>query len=971
MIKISGIHKFFNKGRQNEIHVLNDVSLDLPEKGMVAIFGKSGCGKTTLLNVIGGLDKFSVGSLTIEGQSIGVDTDVLRNKYIGYIFQNYNLNRAESCYDNVADALRLCGMTDEVEILSRVTAALRNVGMAEYAKRTPDTLSGGQQQRIAIARAIVKNPRIILADEPTGNLDEANTVMIMDLLKAISKDHLVLLVTHEAKLVDHYCDKVIELQDGKIVGERENVTALGYEARDKNDVYLGELERQSAEGEWAEIEYYGDAPKVPLKLKIVNSEGRIYLKIDSDKVSVIDDSSEIRLREGVYEHTPEEGSAERAIDMSDLPPISGTRFGRLFTLKSSLKSGYAANFKSRKKNKRALHACLAMFAAVVVFVSSIFGGSFSDIIDAQNAYNHSTFYVYTPGGKTSKLLNEAVGNVESGIDYVRLTEYTGGDRDVYFRTGSFETFSQFIFENSFYTNAVYLSASQTEGMRLVSGRRELRSDEEILISTKVADALIEKSTVGYIKERADLLGLVCDSISVDGKSGRIVGVVESDAPEIYLGDLALAISYLGPNSSSRVDLAKNFGFSVKQGEAILAVSSPYLNATLPKVGDTIKIQGKDIRVSEIRVAHTVYTSWLDFAGVSKLDEDDYFKEALKQERPDLAVESNEFKAALEEMKLSRHFEYYDYLYSEFDSYLKNRYFFETDNMDLWLYTVKGVELAKFSFLPDDYYKAYAYKALHGIYPTESELNGEYGDLPDIYDELKIYYDAHSNEFYSSGFYTVDLLSYLVSEEDYIDFSKELGETHATAEYGEKYAAVCYTLVHSTNPEKTAAWIEANLPNHPDPSRYMKGILTPNDILAEIIKDKTQDIVGGFITMALFLLLMSVCMYFIMRSSVINRVKEVGIYRAIGVSRKNLVFKFFIESALLCALTVFVGYLLTSTFMYLSINMSAVMTDIFYYPLWLAGADLLLLVGISLLFGTIPIISLLTKTPSEILAKYDI
>ncbi|MGM9665619.1 MAG: ABC transporter ATP-binding protein, partial [Eubacteriales bacterium] len=156
MIKLNALNKFFNKGKQNEIHVINDVTIELPEKGMVAAFGRSGCGKTTLLNVIGGLDKYDSGSLTIDGKNVSKNTDVIRNRYIGYIFQNYNLNKSESCFDNVADALRLCGMSDEDEIEKRVMAALSNVGMDKYAKRTPDTLSGGQQQRIAIARAIVK-----------------------------------------------------------------------------------------------------------------------------------------------------------------------------------------------------------------------------------------------------------------------------------------------------------------------------------------------------------------------------------------------------------------------------------------------------------------------------------------------------------------------------------------------------------------------------------------------------------------------------------------------------------------------------------------------------------------------------------------------------------------------------------------------------------------------------------------------
>ena len=230
MIRIDHLNKYFNKGKQNEIHVINDISLELPERGMVAVFGRSGCGKTTLLNVIGGLDRFSGGTLTVDGQNIREDTDTLRNREMGYIFQNYNLNKGESCYDNVADALRLLDFPEGWQMRERVEAALANVGMENFANRTPDTLSGGQQQRIAIARAIVKNPRIILADEPTGNLDEANTLLVMDLLKEIARDHLVLLVTHEAELVDHYCDTVIELSDGKVVNVRNNTNAGGLRA---------------------------------------------------------------------------------------------------------------------------------------------------------------------------------------------------------------------------------------------------------------------------------------------------------------------------------------------------------------------------------------------------------------------------------------------------------------------------------------------------------------------------------------------------------------------------------------------------------------------------------------------------------------------------------------------------------------------------------------------------------------------
>ena len=134
MIKISNLNKYFNKGKQNEIHVINNVDLELPERGMVAVFGKSGCGKTTLLNAIGGLDSFDSGDLTIEGCNIRKNTDELRNKYIGYIFQNYNLNNSQSCYENIANALYLCGVTDKSTVDERVFASLSYVGMEKFAK---------------------------------------------------------------------------------------------------------------------------------------------------------------------------------------------------------------------------------------------------------------------------------------------------------------------------------------------------------------------------------------------------------------------------------------------------------------------------------------------------------------------------------------------------------------------------------------------------------------------------------------------------------------------------------------------------------------------------------------------------------------------------------------------------------------------------------------------------------------------
>ena len=770
MISIKGLNKFFNRGKQNEIHVINDVTLDLPEKGMVAIFGKSGCGKTTLLNVIGGLDGFASGEISIENRTVLKNTDDVRNRYIGYIFQNYNLLKNESCFDNVAAALRLCGMTDEEEIRARVTEALKNVGMEKYEKRSPDTLSGGQQQRIAIARAIVKNPRIILADEPTGNLDELNTVMIMDLLKAISKEHLVVLVTHEANLVDYYCDTVIELSDGRVESIRNNEAANGYATKNKNDIYLGELQKKELSDGNATVEYYGEAPDAPIKLRIINKDGKIFVKIENEKVRVLDESSEIRLREGVYEEKPSVTSGEKTLDMSALPPVKAEKTGRLFSLRSSLRSGYKANFgKKGRRGKKVLRRFMALFASVIVFISAIFGTAFKDIFEADGAYNHNVFYLYTPDGKTSDKLTEALSDPDSGIDYIRLMRgYPQGDANFSFRAGSFETFGKYDFSTIFGTNAVLLDASLTKDLTLLEGKKDSLGNGEMVITSRVAEALIEKSALGYIKEPRDLLGLLLMSGVTGRTAPRISGVVESDETAVYMNSITLA-RYTNTNVNlSLTAPASDYGITLASGEAILAIRADETGIEYPSLGQKIKLQGIEFTVTKIRRECRIYEDWLAANGFSRLGERDYFLGKVKESYPLLVEGTPEFDEAYEALRNEGLYGYYDYYYSEIDGYFRDYMFFEPYNFEMWLYLEKGVEAAKYVGFPQDYYKAVVYKAQNGRYPTVKELEAVANTLPTAYEVMMDNYGKLEDEFYQTykdpGFGTS---TYLVSDGDYI------------------------------------------------------------------------------------------------------------------------------------------------------------------------------------------------------------
>lgn len=305
MIKLRGVNKYFNKGKKNEIHVINDTTLNLGTKGLVALLGPSGCGKTTMLNAIGGLDKVNGGDIFVDGVKItGRSTskvDEIRNLNIGYIFQDYKLVDNMTVYENVAMVLRMIGIRDEEEIRKRIEYILQTLGIYRYRNRMADMLSGGERQRVGIARAIAKNPKIIIADEPTGNLDSANTIEIMNIIKAISRDRLVVLVTHEVELARFYASRIIELKDGKVEADYENKTDDNLDYRLDNKFYLRDFEKQESlrDGD-VSVNFYGGEDD-DLNIDIVIKNGNIYIKSKEDRrIEVIDSNSAIEFVDDHY-----------------------------------------------------------------------------------------------------------------------------------------------------------------------------------------------------------------------------------------------------------------------------------------------------------------------------------------------------------------------------------------------------------------------------------------------------------------------------------------------------------------------------------------------------------------------------------------------------------------------------------------------------------------------------------------------
>lgn len=220
MIEARNLVKIYKPKRGVPVYALNDISLKLPQTGMVFILGKSGSGKSTLLNVLGGLDGFDSGEIVIKGQSASsfkqVHYDSYRNTYIGFIFQEYNILDEFTVGANIALAIELQGRKATDEEINKI---LKEVDLEGFGMRRPNELSGGQKQRVAIARALVKHPEIIMADEPTGALDSKTGKQVFDTLKSLSKDKLVLIVSHDREFAENYADRIIELADGKIIAD--------------------------------------------------------------------------------------------------------------------------------------------------------------------------------------------------------------------------------------------------------------------------------------------------------------------------------------------------------------------------------------------------------------------------------------------------------------------------------------------------------------------------------------------------------------------------------------------------------------------------------------------------------------------------------------------------------------------------------------------------------------------------------
>ena len=349
MLKIQNADKYFNRHRRNQIHVINHTSIDTSDAGLIALLGPSGCGKTTLLNVIGGLDKLRRGSIYVNHKKISsrwmYKVDKIRNLEIGYIFQDYKLIDNLSVFDNVSIVLKMQGVKSAIEIREKVEYVLDCVGMLRYKKRPAGMLSGGERQRVGIARALVKNPNVILADEPTGNLDSKNSLEIMQIIKAISEKKLVILVTHEQELAKFYANRIIEIEDGCIKKDYLNDLQEDLDYGIDGNFYLKDFkENIELKDNKVNIHLYRDtSDKVSLDIVVMN--GNIYIKSNTvEKVSVVDEDSGIEFINNSYEKLSHEKRDKYQFDFDKIKDVHKKRYASIISPIKMIYEGFQKVF---------------------------------------------------------------------------------------------------------------------------------------------------------------------------------------------------------------------------------------------------------------------------------------------------------------------------------------------------------------------------------------------------------------------------------------------------------------------------------------------------------------------------------------------------------------------------------------------------------------------------------------------------
>lgn len=516
MISVKNLKKNYGS-----LEVINNTTLELPKKGLIAFLGESGSGKTSLVNVIGGLDSFKSGSVSYSDEIFSKykmdKIDAYRRNHFGYIFQNYNILEDKTVTENLLLALHIIGIYDHDECNKRIKNALEAVGLYKFRKKLAGALSGGQMQRVSIARALIKHNDVIIADEPTGNLDTETTRQIIRILKKISINSLVILVTHDKELASTYADAIYHIKDGKVSEYQELSNEIVTENRGLNDVYLGDLSDDEVSGHTCKIKIHKESDAL-FDIEVFEHNGVYYLK---STCPIKLDYQNLRIHEGKYE-TKQVKSEDFAYHDDDYQNITSSPKGKFWgNLKEEIILFYRGKLRSR------VFKLAFVLIGVVFMILNVLFITNSDDFEKRNSLDSN---VYNIDIKYNENLDTFYYQVADALDKGYISNVCNSKGYISNITLSFNLLA--------YKN-VNLEAICYEiplfHDELYKGRKP-QNDREIIVSTAVAQKILKASDDNSYDDVLNL-SINCNSTSVGmyNSNTTIVGIYKDDRERIYTG----------------------------------------------------------------------------------------------------------------------------------------------------------------------------------------------------------------------------------------------------------------------------------------------------------------------------------------------------------------------------------------------------------------------------------------------------
>lgn len=900
MIKVYNLNKYYHKGKSNQIHVIDGTSIELPSKGLITFLGHSGSGKTTLLNVIGGLDKANSGEIVYDDVTFKKynmhKIDKFRSSHIGYVFQNYNLLLEETVYDNLRIALDLIGVTDLEEQKKRIEYSLKAVGMYKYRKKIASFLSGGQQQRVSIARALVKKSLVIIADEPTGNLDSKNTVEVMNILKKISEQSLVLLVTHEDNVANFYSDKIYEIKDGRIIDTKEVNSDVTFDnAQDDSIIYLKDLNENEYETELGNINIHSDSDE-PLKinLNLIVKNGNIYLK--SDKPIKLLEQSNVKIINDHYKEMKREDISSFDYDTSWYNDNSDST-NKLKKFGKRLKNSFIS-FRAVGRKQKFLYICLGLIGSILAIAFSVLSNAVTSDLDSSS---------YSEIIKTSVITND-----NARITNAQLLKegYENGEiNDIYRFSLQGLTYEEQVVANHgvLVTKHVKVAPVLGYNLELVIGS-EPKEKNEIVISSDYANDIKEKTARTY----EELLGKYVSFYN--GNKLKIVGISTKDNMMCYV--------------------------SKEHFELINSSNGGYFYTSWYK-GNTIKYKIGDVEVDT-------------FYNLRNKEYEDYEIDSGR----DIDLNTDDYEILVS-----------PYLYYKVGSKISfgsinativgiyKNYTFDNPNIIIINKKVKceNQYYAKSSINAFVFDGSKNIKIVEGRYPTSKNeviAPAYFENGNEIGSTIETYYGTSTIVGTFTGVYDFSY-DYLTNNNNYFLYDN----------YWSQEGCAFNVLKDEF---KTRL------------SQNGAKILTVKQAVDFSNKKMNTELINGFLVIfSITITGAAIFVYFVMRSKMLSDIYNIGVYRSLGASRARINLKYLSDIFILTTFTGLIGYIIGTIGYYAisaminSVVSAVVPTKVLVTNIGMTFLGVLALYLVMNIFGMLPILMLERKTPSEIIAKYDI